>query len=441
MPTTHFDRRVAKGSQGGAAARVRYITWTLPDRAEAQVRYQGLVEGTTRQREDLVEWEARNLPGWAHGDAVTFFRAAWQYTSPAQIAYEEWKFALPRELSRAQQLAAARDFLTSTFGDTHPYVWAMHDPVAADGGHQPHVHVLWSARTLDGIERTPAQFFRQSSAAHPERGGAPRAREFSHVGAVKAARVHYTDVMNLYLEHAGIEARLHPDRLDARGILREPEPRLSPLDSQAFKRGEVTKAMQDVLDHRTRYGIARGEEQQVALAYWEERRQELGLTREMDAERSMTQIREARARMSREVPARDVADGEATMRLTMPFVGNRDSKIVHRPGDLNYGDVHPRKQVLFWTMADAEAAGFRAAVNQHYGRGAEQRREGVAGRGASASPSHAPSSRAAHLEGPAEGRTALRECTRRVLLLDDDMPGGLLAPDLDKKRGRDGVEW
>ena len=59
---------------------------------------------------------------------------------------------------------AARDFLQSTFGDKHPYVWALHDPVAADGGRQPHVHVLWSARMLDGIARTPAQFFRRYNA-------------------------------------------------------------------------------------------------------------------------------------------------------------------------------------------------------------------------------------------------------------------------------------
>src|SRR6266446_4124444 len=151
----------------------------------------------------------------------------------------------PPELHRDQQLAAARDFLQASFSAQHPYIWALHDPPAADGGSQPHVHVLWSARTLDGIERPAEQFFTRYNRAHPERGGAEKARELGHFGAVKAARVLYTDVLNLHLERAGRDERLHPDRLTARGFERAPEPRLAPSDSNARKFKQViTPAMQ-----------------------------------------------------------------------------------------------------------------------------------------------------------------------------------------------------
>jgi hypothetical protein len=100
-------------------------------------------------------------------------------------------------------MAATRDFLREAFGDTHPYVWAMHDPRAADGGRQPHVHVLWSARTLDNHERSPEQFFTRYNRAHPQRGGAEKASTFHHFGSVKAFRTLYTDTMNLHLEAAG----------------------------------------------------------------------------------------------------------------------------------------------------------------------------------------------------------------------------------------------
>jgi MobA/MobL family len=393
MATTHFARTVFKGGYGGAVHRVQYITRTLPDRAEVQVRHQRLDEGTETVREDLVYWRARNLPSWAQEDAVVFFRAAEQHTSSAWIAYEEWKFSLPREFSRRQQMDAARDFLSSAFGETHPYVWAMHDPVAADGGRQPHVHVLWSPRQLDGIVREPAQFFRRADTGQPARGGAPVNRALTHFGAVKAARVQYTDVMNLHLERAGFDARLHPERLDARGILRQPEPRLSPADSQAFKRGEVTDAMQGVLDHRKRYAMAKSREQRIAREYWEARKLVLGLSREREDGESLARVRAARVRTSREVPSRGegrtrgiperetgITDEERTRRLLIPLVGNLESSIYHSPGDPNYGDVHPQKQVLFWTIAEAEDAGFRAAVNQHYGLGAAQHRTEGEGR-------------------------------------------------------------
>src|SRR5215470_11117170 len=148
-------------------------------------------------------------------------------------------------------MAAARDFLQASFGDIHPYVWAFHCPRAADGGEQPHVHVLWSARTLDAHERSPKQFFRRYNRAHPERGGAEKDRAFSHFGSVKAFRTMYTDVMNTHLEAAGHGARLHPDRLSDRGFDRTPEPRLAPSDSNALKfEGRVSPRMQQVLEHR-----------------------------------------------------------------------------------------------------------------------------------------------------------------------------------------------
>ena len=100
--------------------------------------------------------------------------------------------------------------------------------------------------------------------------------------------MHYTDVMNLHLERAGVEIRLHPDRLEARGVVRAPEPRLSPADSQAFKQGGViTEAMQRVMDHRATHATAKALEQRVARVYWEARRQELGLAQEMPLDRAL----------------------------------------------------------------------------------------------------------------------------------------------------------
>ena len=49
--------------------------------------------------------------------------------------------------------------------------------------------------------------------------------------------------------------------------------------------------------------------------------------------------------------------------LERPLIGNVLSRIYHTPGQPNYGEVQPRNQVKFWTIAAAEAAGYRPAHN------------------------------------------------------------------------------
>ena len=280
MATAHFTRTAYKsGGQGRAAQRIQYITRTGPySPVEARIRHQGLESGTERLREDLVQWEHANLPAWAADDPVYYFSAAERYEGANRVAYTEWRFSLPRELSRAQHVDAARDVLQAAFGARHPYVWALHDPPAADGGSQPHMHVLWSARTLDAHARTPDTYFKKYNRAHPERGGAEKAPDSYQFGSVKAARVLYTDVMNLHLERAGHAARLHPDRLRDRGFDRTPEPRLAPSDSNAFKfTHAITPAMQRVLAHRAARGLSAAVEQADAQRYWQQRRETLAL--------------------------------------------------------------------------------------------------------------------------------------------------------------------
>jgi hypothetical protein len=181
----------------------------------------------------------------------------------------------------------------------------MHDPHAADGGQQPHVHVLWSARTLDEHERNPAQFFTRYNRAHPEKGGAEKDERFHHFGSVKAFRTLYTDTMNLHLEAAGHMAWLHPDRLSNRGIDREPEPRLRPSDSHALKyEGRITERMQEVLNHRQARQPSATKERNNAHAYWEGRKAELGITRDMPMGEKLQCISAARAHTVRHAPER-----------------------------------------------------------------------------------------------------------------------------------------
>jgi hypothetical protein len=202
-----------------------------------------------------------------------------QYERAQGVVSLEWKFSLPRELSREQQLAATHDLIASQFGEAHPYTWAMHEPVAADGRPNPHVHCLWSSRTLDGIERGPEQFFRRYKPEAPECGGARKDPALTAWGQARRERQAYTDVMNFHLERAGVETRLHPARLQDRGIAREPEPRVLPSDSNAARyRQEITEGWARVLAHRQARAPHIDIEQQQAAQAWERRKEALGIT-------------------------------------------------------------------------------------------------------------------------------------------------------------------
>src|SRR5262249_52194650 len=209
MAIAGFTRTTYKSGGSYATGRVQYITRQGPyqSQAEARVLHQGLEADGAQVREDLVWWNHHNLPQWAQDDPVRFFRAAEQHERAGGVAYTEWRFALPRELSKREQLAAARAFLQAAFGRAHGYCWAFHNPDATDGGTQPHVHVLWSARTLDGIERSEEQFFRRYNRADPARGGAEKSPRFAHFGAVMRDRELYCDIMNIYLEKNHEQAR------------------------------------------------------------------------------------------------------------------------------------------------------------------------------------------------------------------------------------------
>jgi len=292
MATTTFIRTIHKqcGSTTASVQRVLYIA------REGQYAPLDYITGARNPqgRDDLIYTESVNLPAWAQGSAARFFAVAAERERANGIVSTEWKFALPRELSRAQQLAAARDVLTVELGTTHPYVWAMHEPHASDSAPNPHVHAIFSSRTLDGIERSPEQFFRRYNPDHPERGGAPKNGKLHAFGVVKDQRRAYTDVMNLSLEHAGSRARLHPDRLSTRGFDRDPEPRAWPSDSYDLKHNQkVTTRWQAVLDHRQRHQGHHAIERDNAYAYWEGRKARLGITEHTPYALALERIAEA----------------------------------------------------------------------------------------------------------------------------------------------------
>ena len=167
--------------------------------------------------EALEACEAGNLPLWAQANPLEFWRAADAHERANGTTYREMEIALPRELSAAQRVELVRAFVTQELGERHAYLWAIHNPHAADGGEQPHAHLMFSERQRDGIERDPELYFKRYNAKNPERGGA-RKGYGPHAGQTLTAAERKADLValrsrwealcNAHLERAGLAERI-----------------------------------------------------------------------------------------------------------------------------------------------------------------------------------------------------------------------------------------
>jgi hypothetical protein len=303
MAHLHFKRTVYRSGGSVASKRLEYIT-RQPGRqlsaAERQLRY------IRDDREDLVYERSRNLPAWAGNDPHTYFQAAEQYEGVGRVAFEEWKITLPHEFTHRENMALTRALVDAIAGDRLPITYAFHDPMTVRATRQqPHLHLLISARQNDGRMRTPVQHFQRYNRAHPERGGAEKDPAFWHRGAIKAHRVLIADIINLHLERAGQMARIHPDRLERRGLERQPEPKLLPSESRAYReQGIISPRMQEVLAIRAARMQQEAREQTNARAYWEGRKVELGITRAMPLAEQRQRIIQARDHRVHHAPIR-----------------------------------------------------------------------------------------------------------------------------------------
>jgi hypothetical protein len=303
MAHLHFKRTVYRSGGSSARQRLEYIT-RQPARtvgaAERQLRY------VREDREDLVFERSRNLPAWAGDNPHGYFQAAERYEGTNRVAFEEWKISLPQELSHRQNLDLTKDLVDAIAGDRLPITYAFHDPTTLDGGHQqPHLHLLISARRNDGYTRTPAQHFQRYNRAHPERGGAEKDPAFWHRGAIKAHRMLIADLLNLHLERHGQVARVHPDTLEERQLARPPEPKLLPSESRAYReQGIISARLQEVLTIRAERAQQLAREQTDARQYWEARKAELGILRDMPMTAKLQAITQARVQAIHHAPAR-----------------------------------------------------------------------------------------------------------------------------------------
>ncbi|MGB1258234.1 MAG: MobA/MobL family protein, partial [Thiolinea sp.] len=190
-----------------------------------------------------------NMPAWTAHDPLQFWAAADANERKNGSTYREHELALPRELSPAQRLELVNDWISSEVGKRHVYQFAIHTPRASDGKEQPHAHLMFSERTLDGIDRDPDQFFKRYNSKQPERGGARKANTGLKAAERKvllmAQRERWGEHCNRHLERAGLEQRIDMRSYADQGKDREPERKMLPSEwRQPQQRAKVIQFRQ-----------------------------------------------------------------------------------------------------------------------------------------------------------------------------------------------------
>lgn len=222
-----FHHCVKSGKKGTAAARGKYI----------------MREGKKYDnREDLVAAEYGNMPAWAQDNPSAFWRASDKYERANGAVYREHEIALPSELTRDQQIELAGQLACELVGNK-PFQYAIHAPHASLGdGENTHLHLMYSDRQDDGIERSPEQTFRRYNPQHPERGGRKKDSGGRNSMQIRdeliASRKKCADVQNAALAKYGHEARVDHRTLKAQGIARQPERHLGQARIRTMTREE-----------------------------------------------------------------------------------------------------------------------------------------------------------------------------------------------------------
>ena len=174
-------------------------------------------EGKYGNREDLENTSFGNLPNWAT-DAQHFWKSADQYERKNGRIYTEIEISLPRELDQEQREKLVDRFVADSFGTSFTYSYAIHNPIASDGEHNPHVHIMFSERRLDGIERTEATHFKRYNPKNPELGGAGKDRFYSNRNYIHQVRFEWANQVNDFCAELGIDARIDHRSYKDQGI-------------------------------------------------------------------------------------------------------------------------------------------------------------------------------------------------------------------------------
>ena len=189
------------GSSAVASAAYRSASRLRDDRLERSHDFsnkRGVIHSEVMLPEDAPEQ-------WRDRERLWNDVEAFEVRKDAQLA-REVEFALPREMTQAQGIELARDFVQSEFVDQGMIAdLNVHWDMAEDGTAKPHAHVMLNMRSVD------------------EDGFGPKVREWNRTEMVERWRERWAELANERLAELDIDARIDHRSLEAHGIALEPQ--------------------------------------------------------------------------------------------------------------------------------------------------------------------------------------------------------------------------
>lgn len=190
-------------------------------------------EGWHRHKGGLMLTGYGNMPSWAEARVKAFWKAADRYERANGATYRELIIALPHELS-IEQLRALVDRLISELVGDKPYQYAVHASTSSlQGEYNPHLHLMYSDRLPDGIDRPEEQLFSRYNSSNPAMGGRRKAsggmtRQQIREDLIGKRKV-VADIQNEFLANYGHEDRVDHRSLKEQGAKHQAERHLGPV--------------------------------------------------------------------------------------------------------------------------------------------------------------------------------------------------------------------
>ncbi|WP_028347570.1 Ti-type conjugative transfer relaxase TraA [Bradyrhizobium murdochi] len=219
------------GSSAVASAAYRSASRLRDERLERSYDFsskRGVVHSEVLLPENAPE-------AWSDRERLWNDVEAFEARKDAQLA-REVEFAIPREMTEAQGIELARDFVRGEFVDRGMIAdLNVHWHMAEDGMLKPHAHVMLTMRAVD------------------ENGFGRKVRDWNRTEMVERWRERWAEVANERLAELDIDARIDHRSLEAQGIALEPQ---SQIGARALRiEGEGIEAADRAEIHRE---IARG---------------------------------------------------------------------------------------------------------------------------------------------------------------------------------------
>jgi Ti-type conjugative transfer relaxase TraA len=168
------------------------------DRSHDFSAKQGVVHSEVMLPENAPE-------AWSDRERLWNDVEACEVRKDAQLA-REVEFAIPREVTQAQGIELARDFVQAEFVGLGMIAdLNVHWDIAEDGMPKPHAHVMLTMRAVD------------------ENGFGQKVREWNRTEMVERWRERWAEIANERLAELDIDARIDHRSLEAQGIALEPQ--------------------------------------------------------------------------------------------------------------------------------------------------------------------------------------------------------------------------